>query len=181
MGDLADPTELDEDSLDDLTEDDEEDEDAIDEEEDPKKKGKKKRRSCPAVLKGKKGFRPLIGYGQYCVCKAPPRAKKGDEAEISEDDVADHVENLAEDPKRRKKLSKKQKAKLFHKLIKGSFRRSDKCCYCTYNKKMVRLLAFLHKAHMLAIKGKMVFYFHFRKLVYAAVGRKKAAAYFKAL
>ena len=178
---LADPTELDEESLDALTEEDDEedqDEDAMDEE-DPKKK-KPKRKSCPAVLKGKKGFRPLVGFGQYCVCKAPSKAK-GDEAEISEDDVEEHVESLAEDPKRKKKLSKKQKAKLFHNLIKNFFRRSDKCCYCVYNRRVVRLLVYLHKVHIMALKGKYMFYLHFRRLVTAAVGRRKAAAYFRAL
>ena len=111
-------------------EDEEEDEGVVDDAE--SKDAAKK--TCPAVLKGK-GFRQLIGYGQYCVCKAAQSSMKGDETEISEDDVAAHVESLAEDPK---KLSKAQKKKLFDNLIKGAFRRADKCCYCTFNKRVVR-------------------------------------------
>lgn len=188
---MQDPTELDEESLDALTEDDDEedeqeqDEDALDEEDPKRKPAKKAAKKCPAVLKGKRGFRAMIGYGAYCWCKGQSRPKMGDETEISEDDVAEHVENLAEDPKRklpkRKRLTKKQKAKLFHGLVKNFFRRSDQCCYCTYNRKAVRLFAFLHKARAMALKGKIIFYYQFRRLVTAAVGRAKANAYFKAL
>ena len=68
------------------------------------------------------------------MCKAA-QAPKGDETEISEDDVAAHVESLAEDPK---KLSKAAKKKLFDNMVKSAFRRADKCCYCTFNKRVVR-------------------------------------------
>merc|ERR1712071_138853 len=170
---MMDPTQLDEESLDALMEDD-------DEKEDPKMNVEPAKRTCPAVLKGK-GFRQLIGYGQYCVCKAPQMSKKGDETEISEDDVTKHVESLAKDPKGYKKLTKQQKGKLFRDLTKGYFARSDKCCYCTYKKELVRLMAFLNKAKIMEKKAKMVFYYQFKKLVEAAVGKTKAFAYFKAL
>eukprot|EP00112_Aurelia_sp_Birch-Aquarium-sp1_P004756 Seg154.14 transcript_id=Seg154.14/GoldUCD/mRNA.D3Y31 product="hypothetical protein" protein_id=Seg154.14/GoldUCD/D3Y31 len=175
---MMDPAEIDEESLDALIEDENEDDEDEDNLEEEAKDAAKK--TCPAVLKGK-GFHQLIGYGRYCVCKAPQVSKKGDQTEISEDDVAEHVEGLAEDPRLKKKLSKAAKKKLFNNMVKSSFRRADQCCYCTFNKRIVRLMAFLNKAKIMARKAKLMFYFQFKKMVYAAVGKRRAAAYFRAL
>eukprot|EP00795_Rhopilema_esculentum_P000455 gene455-10128_t len=124
-------------ALDELMEDDSEDL-AADfglDEEDPRRRKSKKM--------------PYFSKGKYCVCSK--KRQRGDEAEVSEedvedhiDDVADNVENALADPRRRCRPSKKTLQKALRRLVGPFFRPETLGCYCTRNKAVVRLVLLVY-------------------------------------
>ncbi|XP_065067257.1 nucleolin-like [Rhopilema esculentum] len=154
-----DPVEAD--ALEDVMEDDSEEDLAADfelDEEDPRRRKSMKR--------------PYFSKGKYCVCSK--KQKKGDEAEVTEEDVEDHIDDVAEnvenalaDPRkrRRRRPSKKNWKLALRKLVSPFFRAETLGCYCTRNRAVVRLLNYLHLAHYIHLKQKKVFIKHVKYLV----------------
>ena len=92
---------------------------------------------------------PYFSKGKYCVC-SKERQSKGDEAEdIAEEDVQDHIDDVAEnvenalaDPRKRRRPrpSKKNWKLALRKLVSPFFKAETLGCYCTRNKAVVRLV-----------------------------------------
>ena len=121
-------------ALDDVMEEDSEDDLAAEfelDEEDPRRRKSMKR--------------PYFSKGKYCVCSK--KRQSGDEAEVTEEDVEDHIDDVAEnvenalaDPRkrRRRRPSKKNWKLALRKLVSPFFRAETLGCYCTRNRAVVR-------------------------------------------
>ena len=84
--------------------------------------------------------RPYFSKGKYCVCKKL-RRPKGDEPEITEKDVDDHIKEVADkvdDSMAGIKLKSKRNA--LRKIVRSFFHRETLSCYCTYKRPIVRLV-----------------------------------------
>ncbi|XP_065067251.1 uncharacterized protein LOC135692851 [Rhopilema esculentum] len=101
--------------------------------------------------------RPYFSKGKYCVCKKL-RRPKGDEPEITEKDVDDHIKEMAEkvdDSMAGIKL--KSKGNALRKIVRSFFHRETLSCYCTYKRPIVRLMNALRYLHYLHRKQMAVF------------------------